>query len=144
LLALADRLGFGIREVPVHWRAVRGSHVRIVVDSAHMTYQLARISQHSRNHQALSALEAYGRSPETTTAELVERVRAELPVSGPIVPWDKGVLALLPFVEGVDATELAHAVERNLDGVLVRPTTIDAATLLDPAQHRLRTALAHS
>ncbi|WP_426574102.1 glycosyltransferase [Aquihabitans sp. McL0605] len=142
LLALADRIGFDLREVPVHWRAVRGSHVRIVVDSLHMTYQIARISRRVRYPQTISALEAYGRSPDLSTADLARAVDAELPVPGAVVPWDKGVLVLLPFVEPVDATQLATALERNLDGILVRPTAIDAAAILDPQGHRLRAGLA--
>jgi glycosyltransferase involved in cell wall biosynthesis len=137
LLALADRLGLSIREVPIHWRAVRGSHVRIVVDSVHMSYQVARIAQRTRYGQTLSAIEAFGRTGALPVDDLVAAVRAQLPVSGPIVPWDKGVLVLLPFVEPIDAAELANAIERNLDGVLVRPTSVTASRILDPAKRGL-------
>lgn len=133
LLALADRLGMGIREVPIHWRAVRGSHVRIVVDSIHMSYQVARIAQRSRYNQTLSAIEAYGQTADLPLEDLVASVRAQLPVAAPIIPWAKGALVLLPFVEPVDATELATAIERSLDDVLVRPTSVSAAHILDVA-----------
>lgn len=141
LLSLADRLGFAIAEIPVHWRAVRGSHVRIVVDSAHMAYQVARI-RGRRQTLRFAALEAWHRSPGTGADDLAEAVAAQLPVPAPVVPSEKGVLVLLPFLEPVDATDLAEVLEQNLDGVLVRPTTVDAGSLLDPANHRLRSALA--
>jgi hypothetical protein len=134
LLALADRLGLSIREVAIHWRAVRGSHVRIVVDSAHMSYQVARIAQRSRYNQTLSALEAYGRDADLPLDELVAALRPQLPVAAPIAPWAKGALVLLPFVEPIDAAELANALERNLDGILVRPTSIGASQVLDPTK----------
>jgi hypothetical protein len=44
---------------------------------------------------------------------------------------------LLPFVEPIDAAELANAIERNLDGVLVRPTSVTASRILDPAKRGL-------
>jgi glycosyltransferase involved in cell wall biosynthesis len=134
VIALADRLGLDIREVPIHWRAVRGSHVRIVVDSVHMSYQVARIAQRHRYNQTLSAIEAYGRSGDLPLEDLVAGVRSQLPVAAPILPWAKGILVLLPFVEPVDATEMAAAIERSLDGVLVRPTSVAASQILDPGQ----------
>ena len=53
--------------------------------------------------------------------------RHGLPVPAPIAPSEKGVLVLLPFVEQVDANDLAEVLEQNLDGVMVRPTTVDAS-----------------
>jgi hypothetical protein len=140
---LAHRLGYEIREIPVHWRAVRGSHVRIVVDSAQMAFQVARLSRRSHN-QTLAALEAHGRSPGVTPEQVREALRRHLPVAGPMVPSDKGVLVILPMVEPVDAAELAHALERSLEDVLVRPASIHSRELLapaDPAAIRRRGAL---
>ncbi len=144
LLVLAERLGLSLREVPIHWRAVRGSHVRIVVDSVHMSYQVARIARRTRYNQPLSALEAYGSSADHPLDELIEAVHAHLPVAAPVVPWAKGTLVLLPFVEPIDAAELANALERSLDGVLVRPTSIAPSQILDPAQRGLLRAHAPS
>ena len=143
LLALADRIGYSMREVPVHWRAVRGSHVRIVIDSAHMTWQVTRIARRTRSGP-LCALEAYPRSAELDSDATVALVRATLPVSAPIVPWEQGALALLPFVEAADATALAEGLERTQDELIVRPTVLDTGSLFDPASHRLRSALAAS
>lgn len=137
LLVLAERMGFAHREVPVHWRAVRGSHVRIVVDSLEMAYQLGRVSRR-RHHQVLAALEAHPSSPETSVDELIAELRSKLPVPAPVVHADKGALVLLPFVEPVDCIELAQALDRDLTGALVRPTSVASSTLFDPTNRRLR------
>jgi hypothetical protein len=142
LLVLAEQIGYSVREVPVHWRAVRGSHMRIVVDSAHMAWQVARIAQRTRSGQPLSSLEAYARSGELDVDQVVALVREHLPLSAPVVPWDHGALALLPFVGPVDSTDLAAALERQLDDVAVHSAMLDTAALFDPNAHRLRSALA--
>lgn len=142
LLALAEHLGLSIRELPVHWRAVRGSHVRIVVDSAAMAVQVGRLDRRRRKAQVLSAIEAHATDPATPTAEVRARLAEALPVPAPVVGWEKGALAVLPFVEPIDATELAQVLERSLPGLLVRPTTITSTQLFDPRGARLRADLA--
>jgi hypothetical protein len=144
LLALADRIGYSVKEVPVHWRAVRGSHVRIVVDSAHMTWQVTRIARRSRSGKLLTALEAYGRDPELGSDDIAALLREHLPLSAPVVPWDQGAMALLPFVAPADSSELAAAIEHKAEGVIVRPTVLDSGSIFDPAAQRLRNALAAS
>lgn len=144
VLAVADHLGYSMREVPVHWRAVRGSHMRILVDSAQMAVQVARISRRTRSGQPLSSLKASSRSGDLDGDQLTKLVRDNLPLSAPVVPWGAGALALLPFVAPADSADLAHALERQLDDVEVRPTTLDTGALFDPEAQRLRAALAAS
>jgi len=141
LLALADRLGLAMRELPVHWKAVRGSHVRIVVDSGAMALQVTRMRGRHRRSQVLAALEAHPTDRATSTEAVVEALRDAMPVPAPIVRWEKGALAILPFVEPIDATELAHALERALPHLLVRPTTISSAQFLDPTDEPLHREL---
>lgn len=141
VLSLASHLGLTFKELPVHWKAVRGSHVRIVVDSGHMTFQIARLNHRKRKNQVFSAIEAHSTDPQTTTDDVVALVRAHLPVAGPVVPWEKGALAILPFVAAVDSGDLAHALERTVDGLLARPTTVTSARILDPGDERFRTGL---
>ncbi|MCZ7630981.1 MAG: hypothetical protein M5U19_18905 [Microthrixaceae bacterium] len=43
VLALAHQMGYRIVEVPVRWRAMSGSHIRLLADSVGMLVQLARI-----------------------------------------------------------------------------------------------------
>ena len=144
VLALADRIGYSIAEVPVHWRAVRGSHVRIVVDSLVMSVQVTRIGRRARGGHQLASLEVFSRSTEVTPDELAEAVRTHLDVEAPVVPWQRGVLVLLPFVEPADTTELARDLELRLTDALVRPSMLDAGEIFDPSAHRLRSALAAS
>lgn len=144
LLTLADRLGLTVAEVPVHWKAVRGSHVRIVVDSAQMAYQVGRITKRTRRGQLLSAIEARGLEGAALPDDLVELVRGHLPVSGPVLDLGDGALALLPFVEPVDSSDIAVALQRQLEGISVTTTTVDTGTILEPGVNRLRSALAAS
>jgi glycosyltransferase involved in cell wall biosynthesis len=141
LLSLADHLGLSIKELPVHWKAVRGSHVRIVIDSGHMTYQIARLNRHRRKARTLSAIEAHATDPSISTDEVEALLREHLPIPAPVVAWEKGALVILPFIEPVDGADLAQALERALPQLLVRPTTISSTQLLDPVDPALRAGL---
>lgn len=141
LLATAHQIGYGITEVPVHWQAVRGSHVRIVVDSAAMAYQVTRIGRRSRGGQNLSSLEATSSSIHDVDL-IATQIRDHLPLSAPVVPWQQGALALLPFVEPVDSEELAAELRAQLRGITIRPRSIDTGLLFDAHEQRLRTAIA--
>ncbi len=143
VLATAARLGFDLREVAVRWQAVRGSHVRIVVDSLLMTAQLARISRRVRTGQPMSTLEAFARDPEVGPDAVARLVRAKLPLSAPVFAWDRGAIALLPFVAPGDVAGLATELEANLD-VVVRPSVLEGSALFGSSAHRLRSALAAS
>ena len=90
-----------------------------------------RLQYHNRTKVLLTYLLAWG-------------LAIAVPVAAPIIPWAKGVLVLLPFVEPVDATELAIAIERSLDGVLARPTSVAASQILDPAQRGILRSLPSS
>ena len=71
-------------------------------------------------------------------------MRDGLQIEAPVVPWEKGALALLPFVEPADTRHLARELEATLPDLLVRPSVLDAGEIFDPAAHRLRSALAAS
>ncbi len=143
LLATADRLGYDLREVPVRWEAVRGSHVRIVVDSLIMAVQVTRISRQSRSGRPMSTLEAFGRDPGIDADALAALVREHLPIDAPVFAWDQGALALLPFVQPVDVAELADELEQHLD-VVARPSMLDGGALFEPGSGRMRAALTAS
>ncbi len=145
LLASAHRIGYEITEVPVHWKAVRGSHVRIVVDSATMAFQVARIARRAGGGgQNLASLQAATTDPDQSADALTAEVRLHLPVAAPVVPWDDGALALLPFVEPVDTRRLAVELQAELHHATVRPSVLDTARIFDADTHRLRSALAAS
>lgn len=143
LLATADRLGYDLREVPVRWEAVRGSHVRIVVDSLIMAVQVTRISRQSRNGRPMSTLEAFGRDPDLDADALAALVREQLPLEAPVFAWDHGALALLPFVQPADVADLADELEQRLD-VVARPSMLDGGALFEPGSGRMRAALTAS
>ncbi len=141
LLATADRIGYGITEVPVHWQAVRGSHVRIVVDSAAMAYQVTRIGRRARGGQNLASLQAT--SLVVDDVDLIAKLlREHLPLSAPVIPWEQGALALLPFVDPVDSEEVAAELRSQLHDITIRPRTLDTGLIFDEGQQRFRTALA--
>ncbi len=142
-IATAARLGFDLREVPVRWQAVRGSHVRIVVDSVLMTVQLARISRRAHSGVPMSTLEAFARDPELGPDALAGLVRDRLPLAAPVFAWDRGAIALLPFVAPGDVAGLASELESSLD-IVVRPSVLEGSALFDSSAHRLRSALAAS
>lgn len=143
LLATADRLGYDLREVPVRWEAVRGSHVRIVVDSLIMAVQVTRISRQTRSGRPMSTLEAFGRDPALDTDALAALVRDQLPIEAPVFAWDHGALALLPFVQPADVADLAEELEQHLD-VVARPSMLDGSALFEPGSGRMRAALTAS
>ncbi len=144
VLALADRIGYRVRELPVRWQAVQGSHMRIVADSAAMAWHLARVARRTRRGQPLSTIEAHDRSGQLGPDRTVELLRANLPLAAPVLPWDDGALALLPFVRPMDGTDLARDLAARLDGFEVRCTQLDDGALFDPTATRLRSALAAS
>jgi glycosyltransferase involved in cell wall biosynthesis len=144
VLALADRIGYSVRELPVRWQAVQGSHVRIVADSAAMAWQLTRVARRTRRGQPLSSIVAQDRSHQLGPDRTAALLRANLPLAAPVLPWDDGALALLPFVRPMDGTDLARELSRQLDGIEVRCTQLDDGALFDPTATRLRSALAAS
>ncbi len=144
LLATAHRIGYQIREVPVRWQAVRGSHMRIVADSATMAYQVTRIGRRTRHGKPLSAIEAYGRDHDAAPEHVAKLVAEHLTLPAPVAPWDHGALALLPFVEPVDARTIAEDLAAQVPELVVSTTVLDSSAIFDPTSHRLRRALADS
>ncbi len=143
LLTLADRIGYKVAELPVRWQAVRGSHTRIVVDSALMAVQVARIGFRNRLGRRLASIEAWSRSEELTIDQLTSGLRRHLGPA-PVVPWKHGALALLPFVEPNESGQVAEQLQDDLPEAVVTSTTLDPGSLFAPGAHRLRSALAAS
>ncbi|HEY4378420.1 MAG TPA: hypothetical protein VGM93_14740, partial [Acidimicrobiales bacterium] len=121
-----------------------GSHVRIVVDSLSMAIQVTKIGKRARGGHLLASLEAVGRDADMSVDVVATEIRNHLQVEAPVVPWEKGALALLPFVEPADTRHLALELEATLPDVIVRPSVLDAGEIFEPSSHRLRSALANS
>jgi hypothetical protein len=60
VLTLAHRIGYPITEVPVHWTAVEGSHIRPVSDAVTMTGDLLRTSWRWQPHRLVGLLPFVG------------------------------------------------------------------------------------
>lgn len=144
LISLAHQFGLSMKELPVHWKAVRGSHVRIVVDSAHMTYQVARLNSRLGRAKPLAAIEAHSPSGEVSPAEVVAMLSEAMPLAAPVAPWGKGAIVVLPFLSPIDASDLASAMELSMPDLVISTTTITSAQILDPSNAELRFGLAAS
>ncbi len=143
LLTLADRIGYKVAELPVHWQAVRGSHTRIVVDSAIMAMQVGRIGLRNRTGRHLASIEAWSRTNALSIDELTDGLRRLLGPA-PVVPWKEGALALLPFVDPDESRRMAEQLRDDLPDAVVTSSTLDPGSLFAPDAHRLRSALAAS
>ena len=91
----------------------------------------------------MSTLEAFARDPELGPDALAGLVRDRLPLAAPVFAWDRGAIALLPFVAPGDVAGLASELESSLD-IVVRPSVLEGSALFDSSAHRLRSALAAS
>lgn len=149
LLSRAHRLGFDIVEVPVRWKAMGGSHVRLVRDSVSMAVQLARIAGRARTGRtgrAVASLSTKTRSsgpPPAVTDDLLARMREVLPACS-LVASPHGALALLPFLEPAALQRLADQLRADLllgDGqeieveaaMLSLEQLVQSGTLVEPA-----------
>ena len=92
----------------------------------------------SRILTAIEASSGDKLAPEEAVAALGARLRG----FDPIVPWHDGALALLPFVELLDARIVAARIQEELPEFVVRAEGIPAWDLLSPAASSLRHALA--
>lgn len=143
LLTLADRIGYRVAELPVHWQSVRGSHTRIVIDSAVMAAQVARIGLRNRLGRRLASIEAWSLADDLGADRLTTELRRHL-VAAPVVPWNHGALALLPFLDPHDSTTVAARLQEALPEVGFKAANLDPGRLFEPTAHRLRAALAAS
>jgi hypothetical protein len=140
LLALADRIGYHTVEVPVRWHAVEGSHVRLLRDGPMMGASVLRSRLRWTGHRSLAALRAAGPGPAVTD-RVAGVLDALLPNTGPVVPWGRGALALLPFVDDAYAARVAVEVQHGLPELDVRSDRLQGRRLLAADGKALRTAL---
>lgn len=141
LLALARRIGYRTVELPVHWRAVPGSHIRPLPDSLAMARDVVTLRRRWSSQRVVSAVEAYSRreaDPRRIVATLDPFVRG----LGPVVPWQHGALALLPFKAPGDAEALRDELRTCLPELRLEVGSVSSAQLLDASGRGLRTALA--
>lgn len=140
LLMLADRLGYRCAEIPVHWHAVGGSHIRPIRDSAIMALDVLKIRSRWTNRRTLAALRVYepssGASPEA-----IEELRRHLRRGDSAVPIDSGALALLPHLDVHSASAVAARITRRIRDAKVDLIGLPAELLLHPSASSLRAGL---
>jgi glycosyltransferase involved in cell wall biosynthesis len=141
ILALAARIGYGVTEVPVHWRQVSGSHVRPIADPVEMVFDVVRTRRRWQDRaRVLAAIAARGREGQGPDA-IAHALRTYLP-QYPVVPWQDGATALIPFTPPAGLHRLTALVQGALPALEVRSSAIDSAAILAPSADALRAALA--
>jgi hypothetical protein len=141
VLALADRIGYRTAEVPVHWRAVAGGHVRPLVHAPEMAVSVLQSRLRWSRDRVLAAVRARRTAhpePEAAVCALVDQVGR----LGTVVPWRDGALALLPFVDARAAARVAVQMQEDLPGFRVRSASVEPRRLLSAEADELRRAIA--
>lgn len=111
VLDMAERLGFQVEEVPVHWLAVSGSKIHRIRDSAHLAVSVLRIG--------------FGRAPDTQLPLLAvsragdngaatEELATLLGPTASILTTSDAALAFLPGWEDGDAHVARQRAEQAL------------------------------
>ena len=140
ILALAHRIGYKTVEVPVHWEAVPGGHVKPLRDAPQMGLSVVRSALRWTRNRSLAAIRAASLAasdPALAATVLSER----LPSPASVVPWNAGALALLPFTESVAAARAALELQKELPEYEIRSAQLAARALLAPEAETLRSAI---
>lgn len=140
ILMLADQIGYRVAEIPVNWASVPGGHVRPLRDGSTMGLDLVRTRLRWAKGRTLAALVASGHDPNINL-EAVTALQAHLRGLDTVVPWQRGALALLPFVGLGAAEELAARLQLQLPELEVHASSVRARDLLAPSADALRSAL---
>jgi glycosyltransferase involved in cell wall biosynthesis len=135
ILGLAQRMGYRVAEVPVHWHAIEDSRVDVVRDPARMLRDVVLTQARWRRTRILAVLRAL----EGDGA--VEVLRANMRASDNVVPWTDGALALLPCNEIEVASSVVDRLRRQEPDLNVTATAVPGSALLDPAGDEIRQAL---
>jgi hypothetical protein len=118
VLYLARRLGFGITEVPVHWRQIEGSRIRPLRDPAEM---LTDVLRRWSGRRAPQPVEGVVVGPTTNGTSNVERARRVVGPTMPVLGWrDGAALVLLPLCRPAEATSLFQRLRTAMPGPLRR------------------------
>jgi glycosyltransferase involved in cell wall biosynthesis len=141
VLLLAQRVGYRISEVPVHWHAVPGSHLTLS-DPVWMAMSAVRLASRTRADRTVESLRVWSANGRRTVSDLVGALRRQLHRTTPIVPYKEGALALLPFHDSDSSRTLADDLRARLVDVEVEPAVVAAGELLfGPTGSELRAAL---
>lgn len=140
VLSLADRIGYRTVEVPVTWHAVSGSHIRPVRHSLEMAGDVLRLPARWTSGRVVAAVSAHSRH-NAEPRRVVASVDPFLAPFGPVIEWDEGALALLPFRHLSDAQQLSAQLGDRLPHLSMGTATVTSRQLLDADGEILRSAL---
>ncbi|MBV9935560.1 MAG: glycosyltransferase, partial [Actinobacteria bacterium] len=141
VLTLAHRIGYSISEVPVHWTAMEGSHVRPMSDAVTMAADLFRTSWRWQPHRVVAAIQAVGRG-RLDVRDTVDLVRGHVGVGWPVVAWEDRALGLLPFVGATGAQQVASRLQHRLPDLHIEARPLNVGAILSASGTTLRAALA--
>lgn len=141
VLSLAARIGYRVAELPVCWQAVPGSHIKPIRHSLQMASDVARLPLRRSSNHSVAALAAFGHLP-TDGASILEVLDPFLSQWGPLVTWRRGALALLPFKEMAEASDLIDDLRAELPQLRIEPSSFTSRQLLRTSDGELRIALA--
>jgi hypothetical protein len=143
LLVTARRFGMDVAEVPVHWRQVPGSHLRLLSDPFSMTADMLNVRWRRREPITMSAVAINGTS---ATGPLARAAREAMGATLPIAPWDgHGVLVLFPMCDSLDVERRLRLLEDRLPTPALHPinlTMAEVATLI-PSLIQVPAVVAH-
>ncbi|MEY2568960.1 MAG: hypothetical protein QOE35_3489 [Actinomycetota bacterium] len=140
VLALAHRIGYRTVEIPIRWHAVEGGHVRPLRDAPAMGLSVVLSRLRWGGDHSVAALRAAARQGWEGD-EVAAALAALLPGSGTVVPWRRGALALLPFVDDPDAARTALRLQQEQPELEVHSARLDARDLLSATGRDLRNAI---
>jgi dolichyl-phosphate beta-glucosyltransferase len=134
VLSLARRLGFSIREIPVHWLRVEGSQIRPWTDARSMVRDVTRAARGAGAAPPIPtwAVKVPGDQGGDTPPDVL---RALLPAGLPILlPDDGRILVLCPLMDELAIEAIATQIAARYPGTAFErtATTVSQLTALMP------------
>jgi len=123
VLTLARQLDLGVKEIPIQWRQVEGSHVRPIADALRMSRDVIRARRPKLDAPARVCSARFPCAPGTEYA-LRSEILAHVRSFDLAMALDGSVLLLAPFIR---PQHMEQVVQRLAD--VADPTTVEVAGL---------------
>ncbi len=143
VLMLASKFGMRVKEVPVDWTDVRGSHVRPLIDSVPMAADVVRSVagwRHGRPVEAVTIVSATNGNRHGPP-EVIRALRDCLRYGDAVVSWPRGALALLPCLDANAVSAIRARLAERLPACRVDHSSITVEMLMHPSAAPLLAAL---
>ncbi len=143
ILMLAKHLGMRVQEMAVDWTDVKGSHVRPMVDSVPMVFDVLRSEMTWRNARPVEAISVIGQPgiSEEGMKEVAAALGENIRFSDSVVSWSKGALALLPGLPSGLAMRMRDRLEERLPHFRIYRSAIEIRSLIHPSAAPLLAAI---